>query len=136
MREIPFVENEVKETVELMVDVENMMYQLRKSGQLVSQSLNYAEACYDMCNIFIFLIGKELVSFCEPSSLLVKEGVYGMLGNHTWLEIEGVIIDATLLQFEKNAQKLNFIDSSFEEYFAVRTYTFEDWIENSINIAS
>jgi len=132
--QIPFVENDVSEGVETIIFPDAILSFLRKRGLLESESTEYAEACYNMCNLFSLLIGKELLPFCEPNSLMVYEGSYGRQGNHTWLVLEDTIIDATLLQFDNRAKKLNFIDVSFEEYFTLKKYTFEDWMENSPNM--
>ncbi len=131
---IPFVENDVSETLALLIEPEDIMTLLRDNNQLQNHSLDYAEACYDMCNIFTFIIGNKINPFCEPQTLMVHEGNFGMIGNHTWLVIEDTIIDATLLQFNDNASKINYIDSSFTEYHSVKKYTFEDWVENSPNL--
>jgi len=130
---IPYVENDVSETVEMIVDTEEILSTLRDNGQIENPTYDYASDCYDMCNIMTFIIGNKLNKLCEPETLLVKEGVFGMIGNHTWLEIEGVIIDGTLKQFIPKANKMSIIDSSFDQYFAVKSYTFENWVNESSN---
>lgn len=127
MSHIPYVENHVKKDIEKLINVDEIMDILRNDGELEYNSPDYSEACRSMCKIFTFIIGNKILPFVNPEKLIVKEGIYGFMEDHTWLELDGVIIDATLLQFELEAKKLCFVDSSFEEYKAVKTFTFEEW---------
>ena len=131
---IPYIENDATETIKLVIDPEINMTRMIEHGLIDNPTLNYHEDCVDMCNISTMLIGHELSGFCEEGQLKVHEGVFGMIGNHTWLEVEDVIIDATLQQFVPEAPKLSLIDASYGEYHSVREYTYEDWVQNSPNV--
>ncbi len=86
-----------------------------------------------MCNYFTIVIGEQLLPFCEEDSLIVHEGVFGMIGNHTWIEIEGVIVDGTLAQFISTAKPLSLIDPTWGEYYSVRSFPFEVWKEHHLD---
>ena len=132
--DIPYINNDATDAINCMVDAEENMELFIEGGMVDDPSDKYHENCYDMCNISTYLIGSQLELMCEPDQLLVKEGVFGMMGNHTWLEVEGIIIDAALCQFIPDANKLSLVDSVWDEYYAVKSYTFDDWKENSCNV--
>jgi len=131
---IPYVENDVSDIVDMVIYPEEILDSLIKRGIVESPKYNYYEDCGDMCNIMTFIIGNKILKeISEDAEITVKEGVFGMLGNHTWLEIENTIIDSTLKQFVYDAKELCFIDNKFSEYQAVKSYTFDDWVEQSPN---
>lgn len=79
---------------------------------------------------------KKLVEFAEPNSIIVHEGVFDMQSNHTWMVVEGVIIDATLAQFISIAKPLSLVDANWDRYKSVRSFTYEQWVEESINVGA
>ena len=123
---IPYIENDVAETIRMVIDVERNMDLFIQAGLTEDKGV-YPLNCLDMCNISTMMIGQTLSSLCEAGSLIVHEGVFGMIGNHTWLEIEEVIVDGTLCQFIEDAKPLSIIDNSYSEYQSVKSYKFEDW---------
>lgn len=131
---IPYIKNDSTDTIELLVDVYENMQKFMDLNIIDFPSDNYADNCVNMCNISTYVIGGQLIDFCEPGQLLVKEGVFNMSGNHTWIEIEGIIIDATLCQFREDANPLSLIDSSWKAYQEVKSYTYDDWVKNSPNM--
>lgn len=131
---IPYVENDVSESIEMLIDVDGIMDFLISNGHVSNPVESYAENSFDMCNIFTFIIGTELNQLCEEGSIIVKEGVFGMQGNHTWLEVEGCIVDATLTQFISDARPLSIIATGFDPYTSVYEYEFSDWILKSSNV--
>lgn len=133
---IPYVENDATETIKLIIDPEMNMHKMITVGVVDNPSDNYADNCYNMCNISTYIIGNQILDICDPDSLIVHEGAFAMMGNHTWLEIEDVIIDATLQQFVPEAEKLSLIDAKFEAYQSVNRYTFNEWVEKSPNVGT
>lgn len=128
------IKNEISETVKLMVDPEHIIQLLDSNGFIQNNTSTYGEKCKNMCNICTFIIGENIVDYCEENELVVHEGVFNMMGNHTWLEVEGTIIDMTARQFTDNCEKLVITSSDNELYQSVKKYTFEDWVENSPNV--
>lgn len=131
---LPYANNDATDTIKLIIDPESNMSRMIKHGLVDDPTDNYAENCYNMCNISTFFIGHQLKDLCVEGSLIVHEGCFAMMGNHTWLEVEDVIIDATLQQFVPDAEMLSLIDSKCEHYHSVRKYTFEEWLETSPNV--
>lgn len=131
---IPYVENDVTESLELLIDAEMNMQKMINHGLVDNPTDNYADNCYNMCNISTFIIGNQIKDMCAEGELKVHEGHFAMMGNHTWLEIEDVIIDATLQQFVPKAKMLSLIDAKTDLYVPVRTYEFDEWVESSPNV--
>ncbi len=132
--DIPYINNDATDTIKCMVNAEDNMELFIQGGMVDDPSDEYYKNCYGMCNISTYRIGAQLELFCEPGQLLVKEGVFGMMGNHTWLEIEDVIVDAALCQFIPEANSLSLVDNSWDMYCEVKSYTFDDWKETSMNV--
>jgi len=128
---IPYIEDEDSETLDLIIDPDENIEKI-KELQGLSLSGNYEEDCYNECNFSTLLIASTLHQF--GIDFVVKEGVFDMLGNHTWIEVGGWVVDATLKQFIPKAKKLCIIDNEWSSYQAVKSYSFEDWVENSPNL--
>jgi hypothetical protein len=129
---IPYANNDVTQQLEYLLDVELNMERFRLLD-LTTNTNNYSTDCYDMCNYSTMLLGHQLLPFCEDDSLIVHEGVFDMLSNHVWLEIEGAIVDATLAQFISTAKPLSLIDSTWGAYQSVRRIPFKIWEEKHLN---
>jgi len=134
---IPYMKNDASATVHLLIDVEHLMDRLIAGGKVDDPiDGNYAHNSYNMCNIMTFIIGKTLNDIAEPNTLIVHEGVFNMQGNHTWLSVEDIIIDATLAQFVSIAEPLSIVDASWDRYQSVRTFTYDEWVEQSMNVGA
>lgn len=132
--DIPYMKNDATDMIEIVIDPQELMQRYIELGIVDYPQDEYKENCIDMCNISTFTIGQALAGYCEDGQLIVKEGVFGMMGNHTWLEVEGIIIDATLCQFVPDAKPLSLIDASWDKYTAVKEYEFFDWVRDSPNV--
>lgn len=133
--DIPYIRGDVADTIKLFIDPIEIVQKLISVNEIDENEETYSKQVNDMCNIFTAAIGFSLSHIAEPGTIIVKEGIFGMIGSHTWIEIEDVIVDCTLAQFIPEAEQLCIIDKNWDQYKAVRTYEFNDWLVNSQNVA-
>ena len=132
---LPYINNDASEMIETIIDPIMIMERFAEAGMVdADESDSYSNKCVDMCNLVTYAIGQQLTPFSSPDSIIVKEGVFGMIGNHTWIEIEDIIVDATLQQFVPNAKELCLLDNNCDLYHSVRSYTYDEWLETSPNV--
>ncbi len=125
---VDFINNDDTRMVEMMFDTGAMIERFDQLGLLDQEiSEDYGKNVTDMCNIATAYMGHFLTTEFGVD-LKVHEGVFGMIGNHTWMSIEDFIIDPTLAQFMSSSPEIAFVPHGTEEYQAVRTFFFDEWI--------
>jgi hypothetical protein len=125
---------DIVDSINLLVPVEDIMDTLREKGQVDNPTGDYAKDAYNMCNIMTFVVGCILMDIDPDCGLEVKEGVFNMQGNHTWLVLDGTIIDPTACQFDDSLRPLHFTDTDDPMYHSVSSYTFSGWETTSPNV--
>lgn len=124
-----YINTEDTEMVSTIIDPEWMVQHFNNLGLLDQEmSDNYSSNVVNMCNIATAYLGQAIMHHFG-TRVKVCEGVFDMMGNHTWLLLpDEFIIDATLAQFIPSAPKMAFIEPDAKEYHAIKTYWFEDWV--------
>lgn len=89
---------------------------------------DYSQDITDMCNNCTLILSAHLKQFIEIDKIIVCEGVFNMMGNHTWIKIDDTIFDLTLAQFIPNAPKLAVLKEN-NYYQQIRQFTLNQWIE-------
>ena len=127
---IEFINDDDTEMIKMGFSTDMMLGEFLRVGLIDSISDDYGENVYDMCNNTTAMFGTHLIRVYGNmvETLQVQEGVFGMIGNHTWLLLEDTIIDLSLAQFIK-APKIAFCLKETPEYQAVRTIGFMDWFK-------
>ena len=124
-----FIHTEDTQMVTDYFDTTLMLERFEQLGVLDQElSEDYGENVTNMCNLATAYMGMWLMN-TYGVELKVHEGVFNMMGNHTWMSISDFIIDPTLAQFMPTAPEIAFVSHDAPEYKAVRTYFFDDWAE-------
>jgi hypothetical protein len=115
-------------------NIDKMLKLLLDYGLIDEISPNYSDNVTDMCNNCCIILANHISMFVPVSQITICEGVFNMMGNHTWINVDGLIFDATLAQFVPSAPKLAVLKEN-EHYQVVKTYTLRQWlIENDLLI--
>ena len=118
--------------VSYFVDENDMLEWFESIGELSGNT--YAEQVYDMCNLATAWMINKFTMFDMLEDITIHEGVFGMMGNHTWLQVGDVIIDPTLQQFLLGADRLSVIEADWKEYHSCKQYEPEEWLNTSPNL--
>jgi len=119
------------EMVRNSFDIDTMLDSLLQHGLIDEITGDYSQDVYDMCNNCTLLLGKHLMNFIDENKILVCEGVFAMMGNHTWIKIDNLIFDLTLAQFVPTAPSLAVLKEN-NHYQSIREYSFDDWLSNML----
>ena len=127
---IEFIDNEDTKIIEMGFDTDVMLRKFLSVGLIDFIHEDYGQNVYDMCNNTTAIFGTHLIRQygATVDSIQVQEGVFDMMGSHTWLLLDDMIIDLSLAQFVK-APNIAFCDKDTKSYQAVRTSSFMDWFE-------
>jgi len=126
MEALEYYSDENTEMVKRTFDIDEMLNVLLKHGLINKIEPDYCDNVLNMCNNCCIILGQHLTIFALPQEIKVCEGVFNMMGNHTWLNLDGIIFDATLAQFIPSAPKLAILKEN-NHYQVVRTYTLSAW---------
>lgn len=117
------------EMVKNTFDIDKMLETLLNYGLINEISPDYCDNVLDMCNNCVVILGKHLSTYARPKDIKVCEGVFNMIGNHTWINIDGIIFDVTLAQFIPSAPKFAVLKEN-NHYQVVKEYSLTEWIAN------
>ena len=126
-----FIENNDTNMILELFDVNEMLLKFKEVSLINSISDNYGKNIYNLCNNITMYFGTFLTHTFGSmvKNLAVCEGVFNMQGNHTWLQLDDYIIDASLAQFVSNAPQVSFLDIATKEYVSCNEYSFNDWVK-------
>ena len=106
--------------------INDMLQSLLDFGLINEITGIYSDDIFDMCNNASLIVAKHLSMY--TNDIVICEGVFAMKGNHTWVNVGGIIFDATLAQFIPSAPELAVLLEN-EHYQELKRYTLEEWLE-------
>jgi hypothetical protein len=107
-----------------------MVSTLHNHGLIDEITGNYSEDVTDMCNNASVILALHLTNvYVKMKDVQVCEGVFNMMGNYTWLLVNGLIFDPTLAQFIPTAPKIAVLKEN-KYYIPVKQYPLIEWLKN------
>mgnify|MGYP000197092441 CR=1 FL=1 len=116
------------EMVKNHFNVDDMLNNLVKHGLIEELTGNYSEDITDMCNNCTLMLGKHLQTYISADNIIVVEGVFNMMGNHTWIVIDDIIFDLSLAQFIPDAPKFSVLKEN-KYYHPINRSSFKEWLK-------
>ena len=125
---ITYYTDDNMELVRNTFNIDDMLNTLLQHNLIDEITGNYSQDICNMCNNCTIILAKHLSTyFVEPEKIKICEGVFSMIGNHTWIKVNDIIFDVTLAQFIPSAPHLA-ISKDNDYYQTVKEYTLPQWI--------